>query len=244
MANLELAKSIKSDAVIKSFESVLGKNASSYVTSLLTVINGSSELQKCDRNTILGAAMKAATLQLPIDQNLGFAYIIGYGGQAQFQIGYKGFIQLAQRSGQVLKINAIPIYEGQLLKSNPLFETFEFDFSVKSEKIIGYCGYLELINGFSKTVYWTVEQIEKHAKKFSQTYKKGFGVWKDNFDQMALKTVLKSILSKYAVLSADIQEAVKFDNSVIKEDGEPNYTDFSNVQDLPEDFIPEAKIIS
>lgn len=249
MANIELIKQIKTDAITKAFEGVLGKNANAYVTSLISVINGNPELQKCDRNTIIGAAMKAATLQLPIDANLGFAYIIGYANRktgktdAQFQIGYKGFIQLALRSGQISKINATPIYEGQLLKFNPLTEDYEFDFMKKSDKIIGYAGYLEFTNGFSKTTYWTVEKVEKHAKTYSQTYKKGFGVWADNFEKMALKTVIKSILSTFAVLSVDIQEAIKFDQSVIKTDNEANYIDFESVtEDLPEDVLETAKI--
>lgn len=241
MSNLALVKELKSDAVIKAFENVLGKNSNAYVTSLISVINGSTELQKCDRNTILGAAMKAATLQLPIDSNLGFAYIIGYNNrktsktEAQFQIGYKGFLQLALRSGQISKINAIPIYEGQLISQNPLTETFVFDYTKKSDTVIGYAGYLEFTNGFSKTTFWTKESVEKHAGKYSQTYKKGFGVWADNFEAMALKTVIKSLLSKFAVLSVDIQKAVQFDQSVSTPESETlQYSDVT--EDLPEDF--------
>lgn len=242
MANLALVKELKSDAVAKAFEGVLGKNANSYVTSLISVINGSPELQKCDRNTILGAAMKAATLQLPIDANLGFAYIIGYNNrkagkvEAQFQIGYKGFLQLALRSGQISKINAIAIYDGQLIAQNPLTEEFTFDFSKKSDTVTGYAGYLEFVNGFKKTTFWTKDQIEKHAGKYSQTYKKGFGVWADNFEAMALKTVIKSILSKYAVLSVEIQKAVQFDQTVSTHESEDlNYVDASEI-DIPEEF--------
>jgi recombination protein RecT len=151
--------------------------------------------------------------------------------EAQFQIGYKGYIQLAQRSGQFKTIAATPIYEGQLLSSNPL-EGFEFDFERKSsDTVIGYAGKFKLLNGFEKTLYMTKEDLEKHGKQYSQTFKKGFGLWKDNFDAMATKTVLKLLLSKYAPLSIDMQRAIISDSSVIRSD------DFDNVENIEVEYV-------
>src|SRR3990172_142226 len=132
------------------------------------------------------SAMMAAALDLPINPNLGFAYIIPYGDQAQFQMGYKGFIQLALRSGQFKTIASCPVYEGQLISENPL-TGFVFDFTKKtSETIIGYAAYFKLLNGFEKTEYWTKDKVEKHAKRFSQSFKKGEGTWVSDFDSMAM----------------------------------------------------------
>lgn len=234
----------KQKGIMTRFEHILNKNASSYIASLIQTVQVSDKLPNCNKMTILSAAMKAAALNLPIESNLGFAYIIPYGNEAQFQIGYKGFIQLALRSGQIIKLNAIPVYEGQLKSFDPLTENLDFDFENKqSEKVIGFAGYLELVNGFNKTVYWTAESMTKHGKKYSQVFKKGFGLWKDDFEKMGTKTLIKHLLSKYAPLSSDIQEAVKFDQSVIR-DNKPEYIDnpddFSDVPDIEE--TPQARV--
>ena len=181
--------------------------------------------------SVYNAASVAAILDLPINQNLGFAYIVPYNESyrdeqgnwkkrqvAQFQMGYKGFIQLAQRSGQFKTISAAPIYEGQLVESNPL-TGFVFDFTKKmSDKVIGYAGYFQLLNGFEKTVYATVEELKAHGKKYSQTFKTDKGIWVDNFDAMATKTVIKLMLSKFAPLSIEMQKAITLDQGVIKDE--------------------------
>lgn len=155
--------------------------------------------------SVISSAMVAATLDLPVDKNLGYAWIVPYGGRAQFQLGYKGYIQLALRTGQYKFINCIPVHEGELQKWNPLTEEIEIDFEKReSDAVIGYAAYFELLNGFRKTVYWTKAQVEKHKKKFS---KSDFG-WKNDWDAMALKTVLKAILSKWGILSVEMQKAV------------------------------------
>jgi len=198
------------------FKEMLGKRSTQFITSVIQMANSNDLLKKSDPVSLLNAAITAATLDLPINQNLGFAYIVPFSGKAQFQIGYRGFIQLAQRSGQFKTISATPIYEGQIIAENPL-KGFDFDFTVKSDKIIGYAAYFELINGFEKTLYMTVEQLKKHGLKFSQTFKKGFGLWKDDFDSMCLKTVLKLLLSKYAPLSVEMQRAVLSDQGIIND---------------------------
>jgi recombination protein RecT len=172
-------------------------------------------LAHADPVSIYQAAAVAATLDLPLNQNLGFAYIVPYrdkdrGQVAQFQLGYKGFIQLAQRSGQFKSIYAAPIFKGQITSENPL-DGYEFDFTQKSDILVGYAAKFKLINGYEATLYMTVEQLKKHGTQ----YKKGFGLWKDNFDAMASKTVIKLLLSKFAPLSVDMQKAIVSDQAVI-----------------------------
>lgn len=219
MANL-VKNYFTQDAAQSKFKELLGNRASSFATSVLQVVASNQLLSNADPQSVFNAACMAATLDLPINANLGFAYILPYkdkdkGQVAQFQLGYKGFIQLAQRSGQFKTIAATPIYKGQIVSENPL-TGYQFDFTKKdSNEIVGYAGYFSLINGFEKTIYLTVKELEGHGLKYSQTFKKGFGLWKDNFDAMALKTVIKLLLSKYAPLSIDMQKAVISDQSVI-----------------------------
>lgn len=233
MSNQQIAtqqQSVKqffSQEIIKNkIHEVLGKRSNQFITTVLQIASSNELLAKSDPVSILNASMVAATLDLPINQNLGFAYIIpfnqkqkdgSYKTVAQFQLGYKGFIQLAQRSGQFKTISATPIYEGQLIESNPL-TGFKFDFgSKKSDIIIGYAAYFELLNGFQKTLYMTVKEMEQHGLKFSQTYKKGYGLWKDDFDSMAQKTVIKLLLSKFAPLSIEMQKAIITDQGIVND---------------------------
>lgn len=225
------------DSVQNKFRELLGKKAQGFVASVLQVVNASDYLQKADPKTIYQAAMMAATLDLPINQNLGFAYIIPYGTSAQFQMGYKGFIQLAQRSGQFKTISAAPIFEGQLVAENPL-TGFEFDFTKKkSETIVGYAAYFELLNGFQKTLYMTEAELKAHGTRFSQTFKKGHGLWKDDFNSMALKTVIKLLLSKFAPLSIEMQRAVISDQAVI------NDVETLDVEHVDNDYDEESKLL-
>jgi len=237
---------LNNPTIIKKFEDILGdKNkATAFRTSVLQVVASNEMLAKADPSTIYHAAITAATMELPINNNLGFAYIIPFYNnkkkttEAQFMIGYKGFLQLAQRSGQFKTISASPIYEGQLISQNPL-TGFEFDFSVKPQgKPIGYASYFSLLNGFEKTMYSTVEELDKHAKKFSQTYKKGFGLWKDDFESMAQKTVLKLLISKFAPLSIEMQKATEVDQSVIND---PEGNDISYPDNTTIDITQEEK---
>lgn len=254
------------DAAQNKFKELLGERASAFATSVLQIVASNKSLANAEPQSVFNAACMAATLNLPVNQNLGFAYILPYKAKddkgnyvdvAQFQMGYKGFIQLAQRSGQFKTISATPIYKGQLISQDPL-KGFEFDFTKKeSEEIIGYAAYFSLTNGFEKTIYSTVAQLNSHGLKYSQTFKKGFGLWKENFDAMAVKTVLKELLSKYAPLSIEMQKAVLTDQSLIKGFSEDNvdveYVDnqtlsieeISNDKELNriKSFIDEAKTI-
>lgn len=219
MSNLIQTKNFLAQENVRGkFAELLGKKSQGFLTSVLQVVSNNNLLQNADAQSVYGAAMMAATLDLPINNNLGFAYIVPYKGQASFQMGYKGFIQLAQRSGQFKTINAVPIYQGQLIKNDP-FSGLEFDFGIEPQgDPIGYCAYFKLLNGYEQWLYMTKNQVQAHANKYSQTAKKGFGVWKDNFDEMALKTVIKRILSKFAPLSIEMQKAVESDQAVAKVD--------------------------
>lgn len=209
--------------VQEKLKELVGKNAPAFATSVLQIVNSNSMLVNADPQTIFSAACMAATLNLPINNNLGFAYIVPFKNnkenkiEAQFQLGYKGYIQLAQRSGQFSRIAATPVYNGQLISENPLLG-YEFDWSVKpSGDPIGYVAFFKLINGFTAELYMSKEEVMKHANKYSQTAKKGYGVWKDQFEAMALKTVLKLLLSKQAPLSIDMQKAQMADQAVIRD---------------------------
>lgn len=232
------------DSVKKKFEELLGKKAQGFITSVLQCVSSNDLLSKADPASIYHAASVAATLDLPLNNNLGFAYIVPYNQKqkdgtykqvAQFQLGYKGFIQLAQRSGQFKTISASPVYEGQIIESNPL-TGYKFDFTKKtSDKVIGYAGYFRLLNGFEKIVFSSVEELKSHGLKYSQTFKKGYGLWNDNFDSMATKTVIKLLLSKFAPLSIEMQKAVVTDQAVINDEEAIDVTYADNVEEIPID---------
>jgi len=226
-----LKEKLNNDVVKQKFAEVLGKKATGFVASLLQISAQNALLSKADPNSIIQSAMVAATLDLPLNANLGFAYIIPYnvktkgkGGQpdtfntvAQFQMGYKGFIQLAQRSGQFKTISSAPIYEGQLVEENPL-TGFVFDFKRKtSDTVIGYAAHFELLNGFAKTLYMSKGDMDKHGAKYSKTFSQAYGLWKTDYDSMANKTVLKLLLSKFAPLSIEMQTAQLTDQAIIND---------------------------
>lgn len=204
-----------SPAVKQKFSEVVNGNGQQFVASLLSVVTNNNLLAKATNESIMTAAMKAAVLNLPIEPSLGYAYIVPYKSQAQFQIGYKGLIQLAQRSGQVTRLNAGEVYESQYKGFNPLTEDLEVDMTAipkEKEKVVGYFAFMRLANGFEKTVFWTKERVQAHGKKYSQSFSSKYSPWQSDFDAMARKTVLKHMLSTYAPLSTELQEAIVADN--------------------------------
>jgi len=207
---------VESENIKQKFNEVLDKGAPAFVTSILSLVKstpppaGGGPAPSTNRRT--GGAGPAATLKLPINPNLGFAYIVPYKDTATFQMGYKGYIQLAMRTGQYKTINASVVYEGQIEDVD--FVTGEIiRGKKKSDKVVGYVAYFELINGFSKMVYMTHEEMLHHAMTYSQAYKydkkngKKTSVWTTNFEAMGLKTVLKQLISKYGIMSIDMQGA-------------------------------------
>ena len=204
-----------SPAVKQKFSEVVNGNGQQFVASLLSVVTNNNLLAKATNESIMTAAMKAAVLNLPIEPSLGYAYIVPYKNQAQFQIGYKGLIRLAQRSGQVTRLNAGEVYESQYKGFNPLTEDLEVDMTAipkEKEKVVGYFAFMRLVNGFEKTVFWTKERVQAHGKKYSQSFSSKYSPWQSDFDAMARKTVLKHMLSTYAPLSTELQEAIVADN--------------------------------
>lgn len=206
------------DDVKKKFQELLGQKSVGFITSVMQVVNNNKLLQSASPASIYNAAAMAATLDLPINQNLGLAWIVPYGNQAQFQVGWRGFVALAKRSGQYKAINVVEVYENQFKSFNTLTEEIDADFTLKGEgKVIGYVAYFRELNGFEKTSFWTVEEVKQHGAKFSKTYNQANGVWKTNFDAMAKKTVLKNTLSKWGTLSIEMQNAVIADSAIIND---------------------------
>lgn len=206
---------IKLDSIQESAERTLGAGGRQFLTSILSLANSTPALMECEPRSTYTACLTAATLDLSVNPNLGQAYILPYRNkgvmQAQFQIGYRGFIQLAERSGQFKRIGVREVHDEQLIGFDHFGEPL-LDFNIESSsKVIGYMAYFELLNGFYKIDYMTIEELEAHGKKYSQTYKKGFGVWKDNFSAMAKKTVIKLLLSKWAPLNTEMQKAIEED---------------------------------
>lgn len=205
---------------------VLGEKKEAFVTSLVSVVANDANLQKCNPMSVIYAAMKSVPLGLPIENNLGYAAVIPYGDNASFQIMRNGWMELAMRTGQVKFIANEIVHEGELVKKNKFTGEYVFDEEARvSDKVIGYMAYIKLTGGFEKTVYWTVEEVKAHALRYSQTYKKGYGVWKDNFDAMALKTVLKHLIVKHCPKSAELQQARADDQTVTNKDNVSTYAD-------------------
>ena len=221
-----LPQLLKTDAYQQRFNEVLGKNSAAFTSSLLAVYKDSDKLKDCEPKSVITAAVTAAILKLPILPQLGYAYIVPYGNKAMFQIGYKGLIQLAMRSGLYKSLNAAEIFDGELQSVNRI--TGEIKLGAKtSNAVVGYVAYMELINGFSKTIYMSKDEMEQHALRYSDSYradkKKTWSTWAKNFDAMAKKTILKKMLMTYAPLSIEMQDnalatALKADQAVIYKD--------------------------
>lgn len=220
----------------KKIRELVNKNSASFVTSIMQVVNNNPLLINADPVSIFAAACMAVTLNLPINNNLGLAYIIPYndtksgGVKAQFQLGYKGLIQLAQRSGQFKRLVSFPVYKTQLVKKD-LINGFEFDWSVEpeeKEEPIGFYAFFRLLNGFTAELYMSNKQMNEHAKRYSRSYRGKSGVWVDNYEQMALKTVTKLLLSRQAPLSIEMEKGITADQSIIKDINEDEFDYIDN----------------
>ena len=250
-----LQQLMNSSAVVKKMNDVLGseKKASSFISSVISVSQNNKLLRNAEPMSILSSAMVAATLDLPVVPTLGMAYLVPYKGVCSFQIGYKGILELAMRSGEFRNIIDEVVYDGQLIKKNKFTGEYIFDedsinLDDKGQaKPIGVMARFDLINGYSKTIYWSLEEIEAHAKRFSQAYRSGYdSPWKSDFWQMAKKTVLKSLLNKYAPKSVAMQTALKFDQSKVNlnsnDIGELNVDAFdAEYVDNPDEVVDAQK---
>lgn len=209
---IELLKTTLSiPSVQEQFRNALAENAPLFIASLIDIYGNDTYLQKCNPNAVIIEALKAATLKLPINKNLGFAWIVPYGDKPQFQVGWKGYIQLAIRTGQYKKINAGIIYEGQKVHIDFLTGDVTISGEPKTETAIGYFAYIELVNGFSKAVFWTKEKVHAHARKYSKSYNTKGSAWQIEPDAMCIKTVLSALIRKYGIMSIEMGNAFSSD---------------------------------
>jgi recombination protein RecT len=215
-----------------------GKDGNRFITSVVSAVSNNPALAECDHSTILSAALVGESLKLSPSVQLGQYYLVPFNDNkmgrkvATFQIGYKGYIQLAIRSGQYRKINVLAIKEGELVRFDPLNEEIEVNLIEEEEKrenakTVGYYAMFEYVNGFRKAMYWSRKKMESHAQKYSKGYaaKKGYTFWEKDFDGMGYKTMLRQLISKWGVMSVEMQTAIEKDQAVIREDGKIDYVD-------------------
>lgn len=230
---------LATDAMKKKInEMVGGKDGQQFVTAIISAVSTNPQLAECEKSSIVSAALLGQALKLSPSPQLGQYYIVPFNNSekgckvAQFQLGYKGYIQLAIRSGQYKKINVLAIKEGELIEYDPLNEEIKVNLIEDEElreqaETIGYYAMFEYMNGFRKTLYWTKQKMEAHALKYSKGYKakKGYTFWEKDFDGMAYKTMLRQLISKWGIMSVDMQTAMEKDMAVIKENGDYEYID-------------------
>lgn len=236
---------VQSDAYKNLINNTLGDKeiARQFIADITTVVSANPTLQSCDAGSIISAGLMAQSLKLPLANSLGFAYVVPYKEKAQFQIGWKGLVQLAQRTGLFETIGVRPVHKGEYDGQDEFGEDlFKFSHDYDNEEVIGYFAYFKLVNGFKKTLYWTKNQCENHARKYSRAYGTGktTDLWTNSFDAMACKTVLKRLLNQYAPMSVDIQKGITADQAIINNDGTYDYVDNSDNEEMPDWMKEEA----
>ena len=219
-----------------------GENSQRFISAIISATTTNQMLQECTNQSILSGALLGEALKLSPSPQLGHYYLVPYndkekGKVAQFQLGYKGYIQLAIRSGQYKKLNVMAIKEGELEYFDPLNEDIKINLMVddwderESKPTIGYYAFFELVNGFKKAIYWSKGQMESHALKYSPGYKKdkekgwSYTFWSKDFDGMAYKTMLRQLISKWGIMSIEMQTAFEGDMAVINDDGSRTYVE-------------------
>lgn len=241
-----------SDAVKNKINQMIaGKDGGKFITSLISLVSNNPELAQCEHSTILASALLGESLKLSPSPQLGQFYLVPFKDNknerivAQFQLGYKGYIQLAIRSGYYKKLNVLAIKEGELINYNPLDESIEVKLIEDEEKrenanTIGYFAMFEYQNGFTKTLYWSKEKMQAHARKYSQAYRKDlskgtkYSFWSKDFDGMGFKTMLRQLISKWGIMSVDFQTALTNDMAVIRDNEQPEYVDNVEKNDIIE----------
>ena len=263
--SMKLSVYLQNDAVKKQINQVVGgKNGTRFISSIVSAVQSTPALQECTSPSIVNAALLGEALNLSPSPQLGQFYMVPFDNkkkgckEAQFQLGYKGYIQLAERSGYYKKLNVLAIKEGELIQYDPLNEEIEvelIDDDVVREETpaMGYYAMFEYENGFRKTMYWSKKKMLAHAEKYSQAFKRNGGAkslelleqgkipekelwkyssfWFKDFDGMALKTMLRQLISKWGIMSIDLQTALDKDMAVIHEDGTTDYVDTQPEQD-------------
>lgn len=257
---------LSQDAVKNQINNVIGgKNGSRFISSIVSAVQANPALQECTNPSILSAALLGESLNLSPSPQLGQYYLVPYDNrskglkEAQFQLGYKGYIQLAIRSGQYKKLNVLAIKEGELIRFDPLNEEIEVNLIPDENEreraaTIGYYAMFEYTNGFRKAIYWSKSRMVEHAKKYSPGYKRDlekgsqYTFWSKDFDAMAYKTMLRQLISKWGIMSIEMQSAIDADMAVIHEDGTKDYVDTVNADyvqeaeptDITENVVPEG----
>ncbi len=230
---------LNSMAVVANIDQALGKdNRQRFITGVISAVNNNAALAECTNQSILSGALLGESLKLSPSPQLGHYYLVPFndknkGKVAQFQLGYKGYIQLAIRSGQYKKLNVLAIKEGELEYFDPLNEEIKINLMIdkwderEEAETIGYYAMFELVNGFKKAMYWSKKQMENHALKYSPGYKvkKGYTFWEKNFDMMAYKTMLRQLISKWGIMSIDLQNAIENDMTFTDESGNTSYVE-------------------
>lgn len=250
----QLKQTLNAPSVKAKFEEMLGKRAPQFMTSITSVVQNNALLQKAEVNSIVMGSAIAASMDLPLNPNLGYAALVPFNSKdgcfAQLQIMVKGWTELFLRSGQCQSIICETVYDGQLVKKNKFTGEYVFNEDAKkSDKIIGFMAYFRLTNGFEKYEYMTIEEVKAHAQKFSQTFRKGAGIWKDHFEEMGKKTVLKKLLTKWAPKSIEMQHMAIFDQAVVDgkvddlENAQANYADNKSDKDVDEQVFVEAEVV-
>lgn len=224
------------------FREVLGERAPQFISSVISVARSLGDVEP---RSVIGAAMTAAALDLPVDKNLGFSWIVPYkkGDQkfGQFQMGYKGYIQLALRTGQYERMNGRPVtagaFQGYDAVGEPIIDWSKIE---DGKPITGYVFAFKLVNGFTKIAYWTRERVEQHAKRYSQSFRGGYdSPWKTHFDEMCLKTVLSNELRKWGIMSIQMQRAFAADQTIkVDVDSEPEFIDAPAIEERP---VPQVQ---
>lgn len=244
--NTSLAAYLTQEAVKNQISNIVGGRSQRFISAIVSAVNTNPQLQECTNQSIVSGALLGESLNLSPSPQLGQYYLVPFndrnkGKVAQFQLGYKGYIQLAIRSGQYKKLNVLAIKKGELVKFDPLNEEIEVNLMQNEEErenaeTVGYYAMFEYTNGFRKAIYWSKAKMEAHAMRYSMGYraKKGYTFWEKDFDAMAYKTMLRQLISKWGIMSVDMVNAFENDMAVLNEDGSKFYIDTDETKEVVE----------
>ena len=246
--NTSLASYLTQEAVKNQISNIVGGRSQRFISAIVSAVNTNPQLQECTNQSIVSGALLGESLNLSPSPQLGQYYLVPFndrnkGKVAQFQLGYKGYIQLAIRSGQYKKLNVLAIKKGELVKFDPLNEEIEVNLLQNEEErenaeTVGYYAMFEYTNGFRKAIYWSKAKMEAHAMRYSMGYraKKGYTFWEKDFDAMAYKTMLRQLISKWGIMSVDMVNAFENDMAVLNEDGSKFYIDTDETEEVVEEI--------
>ena len=248
---------MSNEAVKNQINSILGgKDGQRFISSIVSAVTTNPSLAECSNASIVSAALLGESLKLSPSPQLGYFYMVPFQDRknnrtvATFQLGYKGYLQLAIRSGQYERLNVMPIKEGELIKYDPMEEDIEVrliedDEEREKAETIGYYAFFKLNNGFRKSLYWSKKKMQLHAEKYSQGYRahKGYTFWEKDFDSMACKTMLRQLLSRYGIMSIELQNAYTNDMAFIHDDGTPEYVDTEPIIESPVAEVVQGEVV-